>query len=423
MSKLEIRGVIVPADYDDDWSKQYIEKGMFTPESRVRNALAGADKDQPLSIYVNSPGGSVFAGNEMFNSINAWAAETGQGVQIEVGAMAASMAANMLVAIPSATVKAHKNSKIMYHGAYGLQIGGAEAMADYSDLLDKINADVKAGLTTKTTLDPDVVSGWFAEGREGWLNAEEAKAAGLISEIVEDDAEIIQFSKEAVDALAERGAKVAALESFIIRDEVEPKAEDAAPEEPAADPEPEAPAAEPESEPAPEQPAEAPAPEAAPAPEESAPAEPLDLDDAKVIEMVAVNVQLGVELETANATIETLRAEAREWQSKHDQKQTDLIALTAKAEADATAAKEASDEVLATATTEHENTLRERDSKIAGLESKLGKLTLSALKYSPGTTVSSWADALKACNGDYATARKNYPAQYTQFMEDNRRDK
>ena len=56
MKRIEIRGVIVSGNYDGDWADQYIQRGIFTPESRVRKAFAEADDD--VELYINSQGGA-----------------------------------------------------------------------------------------------------------------------------------------------------------------------------------------------------------------------------------------------------------------------------------------------------------------------------------------------------------------------------
>ncbi len=68
MARIDIRGVIVPSDYDVSFLFPYIQKGLITPESYVRKQIE-ANKDDTLDLYINSQGGSVFAGNEMINAL------------------------------------------------------------------------------------------------------------------------------------------------------------------------------------------------------------------------------------------------------------------------------------------------------------------------------------------------------------------
>jgi ATP-dependent protease ClpP protease subunit len=180
-TRIEIRGVIVPSSLDSAWLKEYIDKGMITPESRVRDALKTAGD---VELYINSPGGSVFSGYEMANALSDHI-RAGHSVEIIVGAMAASAAANLLAMVPRVKATAHANSKIMFHGAAGYTEGGEEAHADTAALLAQINGEIKAALVAHG-LESATVDEWFAEGRQGWLTAEEAKAIGLVDEIIED---------------------------------------------------------------------------------------------------------------------------------------------------------------------------------------------------------------------------------------------
>lgn len=208
--KIEIRGVIVPSDYDVDYLFSYIKRGVITPESRIRTLLDSAPKNQALDVYINSPGGSVFAGNEIIISLLAWKRETGQQVNITVGALAASMGANIAI-LGGDYLTLHSNSKIMFHGAWGGNIGGAGSMRDYAELLDKINHDVKLALMRKYGFSPDVLDEWFAEGREGWLSAEDAKKAGMTSDII-GDIDDMPETDSSIDAIFnETGMKIAAL--------------------------------------------------------------------------------------------------------------------------------------------------------------------------------------------------------------------
>jgi ATP-dependent Clp protease, protease subunit len=211
MKRIEIRGVIVPSAYDCAWLADYIAKGLFTPESRIRAALAESNDD--VELYINSQGGSVFAGNEMINALKQFKA-TGKKLEITVGAMAASMAANIVAMAGADRVRAFANSKFMFHGAYGLTEGGKGAHEDSAAMLASINNDVIAKLLTLPGAKKPEIKGWFEEGRMGWLSAKQALDLGLISEIADaQDAPIAAMDKEAAAKMLETsGLDVAALD-------------------------------------------------------------------------------------------------------------------------------------------------------------------------------------------------------------------
>lgn len=202
---IEIRGVIVGADYDMDYMFRYIHRGLITPESYFRRELAKAPTGEPLDVYINSPGGSVFAGYEMINALRSWQEGTGQSVNVTLGGMAASMAAYM--AAYFGPVRAHANTKIMYHGASAGVWGGSSAMRDEAKLLDDINAELQTMLVTRYALDSDRVAEWFAEGRQGWLTAREAQTAGLVYEIIDAQA---AMPERAAAGVEDRSGRIAA---------------------------------------------------------------------------------------------------------------------------------------------------------------------------------------------------------------------
>jgi len=210
MSRIELRGVIVPSEYDATWAEGYISKGIIMPESRFRSALKAAPKNEPLSVYVNSPGGSVFSAGEMVNAVRDWKAETKQPVEVVLGALTASAASAFAVMVAD-TIRAHANAKMMFHGAWTMSIGGKELHADTADLLDKINGDIKARLVSKYGMAPERVTEWFAEGREGWLSAQELVDAKLAKEIIADPSDVIDFTGEALGEIEGRGLGIAAL--------------------------------------------------------------------------------------------------------------------------------------------------------------------------------------------------------------------
>jgi ATP-dependent protease ClpP protease subunit len=207
-TRIEIRGIITSAMLDGEWYQKLIEKGMITPESRIRAAI---DKAGPeIELYINSYGGDVLAGNEMIVALKA-AMAAGKSVEITVGAMAFSMAANMLAMLPGvAKIQAYSNSRIGYHGAYTYTEGGAGAHKDSMEMLAHINAQVIAALKAKGV--KANIESWFSEGRIKFLTAAQALQLGIIDSIIgENDTALAALEKETAEKLMSDGIDVAAL--------------------------------------------------------------------------------------------------------------------------------------------------------------------------------------------------------------------
>lgn len=206
-TRIEIRGVITSSSCDAQWLESYIAKGLITPESRIRAAIAAAGPE--IELYINSFGGDVFAGNEMIIALKA-AMAAGKSVEVVVGATAFSMAANMIVMLPGAAkISAYSNTRIGFHGAYTYTVGGAESHSDSAEMLAGINAQVISAIKAKGC--KAKVEEWFSEGRVKFLTASQALKMGLIDSIVDAaDTPLAALEKEASEKLMEDGINVAA---------------------------------------------------------------------------------------------------------------------------------------------------------------------------------------------------------------------
>ncbi|SFI81692.1 ATP-dependent Clp protease, protease subunit [Paenibacillus sp. UNC496MF] len=141
--------------------------------------LAADDPDKDISLYINSPGGSVSAGLAIFDTMNFIKPEVST---ICVG-MAASMGAFLLAAGAKGKRYALPNSEVMIHQP----LGGAQGQA--SD----IEIRAKHILKTRDTLNRILVerTGQSLEkierdtDRDYFMSAAEAAAYGLVDKVIE----------------------------------------------------------------------------------------------------------------------------------------------------------------------------------------------------------------------------------------------
>ena len=196
--KVKIQGTIVSPDYDDGFFESWIDKGVITPSSRVVGSIENAT--EPIDLYINSYGGDVFAGGEMMIALLK-ASATGKLASVEVGTIAASMAANIVAALRAngVPVTANANSELMFHGCYTETIGGAQHHEDVAESLRNVNESVIANLNRIGITE---CRAWFAEGREKWIGAEDGLAMGLFSEINGTEAEAPTDAKSIATKLA-----------------------------------------------------------------------------------------------------------------------------------------------------------------------------------------------------------------------------
>ncbi len=140
--------------------------------------LESADKQQDIQIYVNSPGGSVYAGLGIYDTMQ----YVNPNVSTCCVGIAASMAAVLLCAGEKGKRSALKHSRVMIHQP----MGGAQGQVSEIEITYKeitklkkelyvIIADHSGQTFEKVEKDSD---------RDYWMTSEEAKAYGMIDEIL-----------------------------------------------------------------------------------------------------------------------------------------------------------------------------------------------------------------------------------------------
>lgn len=140
--------------------------------------LETADPEQDIQIYINSPGGGVYAGLGIYDTMQLISPE----VSTICTGMAASMAAVLLSAGAAGKRSALPHSRVMIHQP----LGGAQGQASdieitareilkLKDELYEILSSHSGQPIEKIVADAD---------RDYWMKAEEAKAYGLIDEVV-----------------------------------------------------------------------------------------------------------------------------------------------------------------------------------------------------------------------------------------------
>lgn len=297
---VKIQGTIVSPDYDDAFFGAWIDKGVITPSSRVVSAIEGAE--EPIDLYINSYGGDVFAGGEMMIALLK-AQASGKLRTVEVGSLAASMAANIVAALKAngGKVTAHANTQLMYHGCYTIAEGGAQHLEDTADSLRSINEAVISNLNRIGITE---CRAWFAEGREKWLDATEAQKLGIVDEVAEDGAENPPEMRQTAARLAALATHFTTRQEYMMKidETVNPVADD-----PAIAPE-AAPVEEPKAE------------EPTPAPAEEAPAEPVNEPEPAPAEEAPAPTEAEIEERVQKLASERFAS----LQAKHDKKISDL---------------------------------------------------------------------------------------------------
>ena len=140
--------------------------------------LEGQDPKKDISLYINSPGGSVSAGLGIYDTMNYISCDVST---ICVG-MAASMGAFLLAAGAKGKRFALPNSEIMIHQPLGGAKGQATDIAIQADHILKIKTRLN-GMLAKATGKPIEQIALDTE-RDNYMSADEAAAYGLIDKVI-----------------------------------------------------------------------------------------------------------------------------------------------------------------------------------------------------------------------------------------------
>lgn len=141
----------------------------------VRTELASFDKSEPVSVHIDSPGGSINAGRTIYSLLSGWAA----GVNVVVDGQASSAAS--LIAMAGSTITMAEGSLMMIHDPWTEVTGGAEQLRQAADVLDGYGEELAKTYSKRTGIDVDQVKQMMAD--ETWMFADEAVARGFADSV------------------------------------------------------------------------------------------------------------------------------------------------------------------------------------------------------------------------------------------------
>ena len=140
--------------------------------------LDSADPGKDISIYINSPGGSVYAGLGIYDTMQFISSK----VATICTGMAASMAAVLLVAGNQGKRSALKHSRVMIHQP----MGGAQGQATQIDITAR---EIQKVMKVLYNIIDDHSGNPFERiekdsDRDYWMTAVEAKEYGMVDEVL-----------------------------------------------------------------------------------------------------------------------------------------------------------------------------------------------------------------------------------------------
>jgi ATP-dependent Clp endopeptidase proteolytic subunit ClpP len=169
---------------DDQWSD--VDVKTFAED------LAAQGDVQAIRVRINSPGGSVFAGAAIYNSLRNHPAP----VAVYVDGLAASAAT--IVAMAGDEIVLPPNAMMMIHNPWSVAVGESSDMRKAADVLDKVRDSMLATYRERTGKSDDELREIM--DAETWLTAAEAVEMGFADRI-DDGAKVEASIKDGLLAM------------------------------------------------------------------------------------------------------------------------------------------------------------------------------------------------------------------------------
>ncbi len=169
-SRLMMDRIIFLGTQVDDYTANVIQAQLLY--------LDNADPGKDISIYINSPGGSVYAGLGIYDTMQ----YIGSDISTICTGMAASMAAVLLVAGEKDKRFALQHSRVMIHQPMGGAQGQASDIEITAREIQKLKKELYTIIAEHSGNDYEKV--WNDSDRDYWMTAQEACQYGMIDKVL-----------------------------------------------------------------------------------------------------------------------------------------------------------------------------------------------------------------------------------------------
>lgn len=171
MAEINIRGDII--SNDDKWIYDWLEWDSTCPND-VKAAIEGNPEGEKLTVLINSGGGSVFAGQEIYSLLR-----EREDVEIRIQSLAGSAASVIAMAGPS---EMSPVAMIMIHNVHMWGASGDyHDMQHNAEVLKRMNEALANSYMAKTGRNQDEILKLM--DRETWLTANQALELGFVDAI------------------------------------------------------------------------------------------------------------------------------------------------------------------------------------------------------------------------------------------------
>ncbi len=166
---LKDRIIFLGGEINDDVASVIVAQLLF---------LEAEDPDKDISIYINSPGGSVTAGMAIYDTM--------QYIKPEISTICVGMAASMAAVLLSSGTKGKRyalpHSEVMIHQPLGGYKGQAEDIKIHADWILKTRESLNKILSDNTGQSMETIA--KDTDRDNFMLADAAQEYGLIDQVI-----------------------------------------------------------------------------------------------------------------------------------------------------------------------------------------------------------------------------------------------
>lgn len=171
MKKIDVKGTVITND--EKWIYDWFEIENVAPND-IYNALP--DDNSPVEVTINSPGGYVTAGSEIYTALK----EYGGHVTTKIVGMAASAASVIAMAGDKTIIS--PTAQMMIHNVSGGAWGDHRDLQHEADVLKNYNTSIANAYALKTGKSHDELLQLM--DNETYFTAQQALENGLVDEIM-----------------------------------------------------------------------------------------------------------------------------------------------------------------------------------------------------------------------------------------------
>lgn len=176
--KIEVKGPIISSN--DQWIYDWFDIEATSPK-KVNDLLKQCESNEDLEVEINSGGGSVFAGSEIYTALKSYKGN----VTIKIVGLAASAAS--VIAMGGNKILMSPTAQMMIHNASASVGGDYRDMEHSAEILKNINSTIANAYKLKTGMNHETLLDLM--DKETWLTPEKALESKFIDEVMFQDEE------------------------------------------------------------------------------------------------------------------------------------------------------------------------------------------------------------------------------------------